>query len=402
VGIKTIEEIVSFRELSPEIPSTTYASHGMYYHPARFIPQVVSWFLNTYTREGDWVVDPFAGGGTLAVECLIKNRNAVCLDLNPLIENLLVAKTCIVDNYSKLAEFENRVVNSSQPYRPKWSRIDYWYHPEILKIMERMWGAYYESPSPLGLLALFKTSRRFSYADDEVPKIFGSRRKRKEIDEQIVVSDFKNMIREYFRKSLQKLFNDSLEFAKYYKGGKYIAKGGIDLPYYELDCEIDHLITSPPYGRAHEYIRSFKLELAWLGYDDRQITDLIGKEIPYRKLTPDIDAVRIESKTYELYRRKIDAKLLRDYDCYFKSVIKGLEKVLSKVTGYAAIFVGNATYGGIEPPYQDIFKEHFVNKGFVEERILIDLIKSRKLFRGRRNLSPNGIEREYLLVLKAP
>ena len=37
LGKRKRTEIVSFRELEPEIPSTTYASHGMYYHPAKFL-----------------------------------------------------------------------------------------------------------------------------------------------------------------------------------------------------------------------------------------------------------------------------------------------------------------------------------------------------------------------------
>lgn len=395
-------EAISFRELSPQIPSTTYASHGMYYHPAKFIPQVVSWFIKTHTNEGDWIIDPFAGVGTLAVECLITKRNAVCLDLNPLIEPLLQAKTYMQLDYSALNERASRIINGSKPFHPRWGRIAYWYHPRILELLERMWGAYYEKPHPLSLLALFKTSRRFSYADDQVPKIFISKRKRGEVEEVFMKNDYKAMIKQYFSNSLDKLYKDSLQFVGYYGGGEYIARGGIDLPSYELDREVNHLITSPPYGRAHEYIRTFKLELAWLGYDDGQITDLISKEIPYRRITPDINGVVIESPTYELFRNEINLRFVRDYECYFKSVIKGLNNIMRKVTGYAGIFVGNATYGGVEPPYHEIFTEHFTNKGFTHERTLIDKIKARKLFLGRKNLSPNGIESEYLVILKAP
>jgi len=395
-------DTVSFRKLSSEIPSTNYASHGMYYHPARFIPQVVLWFIKNYTREGDWIIDPFAGVGTLAIECLFTNRNAICLDLNPLVEPILKAKTYKRVDAHELFEIERRILVGSKPFIPKWSRISYWYHPKIMKVLEKMWGAYYEQPHPLVLLALFKTSRRFSYADDQVPKIFRSKRKRREVDEELLVNNYKMMIKQFFMRSLKKLYDASIEFNNYYQGGDCIVKGGIDLPYYELDRDVNHLITSPPYGRAHEYIRSFKLELSWLGFNDQQITDLINKEIPYRKITPEIDSVEIESPTYELYKKRINSRFIRDYECYFKSVLKGLEMVLKKVTSNIGIFVGNATYGGIEPPYHEIFTEHFINRGFRHKKTLIDKIKSRKLFKGRRNPSPTGIEKEYLVVLKAP
>jgi len=390
-------EAVSFRRLEQSIPSTTYASHGMYYYPARFIPQVVSWFIKNYTKEGDWIIDPFAGIGTLSVECLINNRNAICLDLNPVIEPLLIAKTYRSIDYSKICTSEAKILGGSRPFHPCWSRIFYWYPPQILDILEPMWGAYYENPNPLALLALFKASRRFSYADDQVPKIFRSKRKMREV-EDILKKDCETMIKEYFKESLEKIYASSLKFTAYYRGGEYIVKGGIDLPNYELDRDIDHLITSPPYGRAHEYIRSFKLELAWLGYTDEQITGLIRKEIPYRKEVPNII---INSATYDEYKSKINSRFVRDYEVYFRSVIAGLENVMHRLRGYAAIFVGNATYGGVEPPYHTIFTEHFESKGFKHEKTLIDKVVSRKLFRGRRNLSPNGIESEYLIIFKA-
>jgi len=68
--------------------------------------------------------------------------------------------------------------------------------------------------------------------------------------------------------------------------------------------------------------------------------------------------------------------------------------------GIAAIFVGNATFSGIEFPFHQIFREHLETKGYVFDRLLIDKIKGRRLFRGRQNLSPNGIASEYLLVLR--
>ena len=58
-------ELVSFRELVPEIKDTGYLTHAIFAYPAKFIPQVVRYAINTYTKEGDWIVDPFAGSGTV-------------------------------------------------------------------------------------------------------------------------------------------------------------------------------------------------------------------------------------------------------------------------------------------------------------------------------------------------
>ena len=41
-----------------------------------------------------------------------------------------------------------------------------------------------------------------------------------------------------------------------------------------LDNSIDAVITSPPYANRYDYTRTYALELAWLGYDNRKISEL--------------------------------------------------------------------------------------------------------------------------------
>jgi DNA modification methylase len=82
---------ILFRRLVDEVPSTTYATHGLYMYPAKFIPQVVRYVINKYTSPGDWLFDPFAGYGTAAIESTITGRNCVSWDLNPMLYLLVSA-----------------------------------------------------------------------------------------------------------------------------------------------------------------------------------------------------------------------------------------------------------------------------------------------------------------------
>ena len=90
------------------------------------------------------------------------------------------------------------------------------------------------------------------------------------------------------------------------------------------------------------------------------------------------------------------------YEAYFKSVLAALERALRAVApgGAAALFLGNATFGGVEVPFHAVFAEHLSRRGWRPETLYADEIKRRKLFRGRRNVSPEGIRFEYLLVLR--
>ncbi len=83
---------ISFREIVPEIENTTYLTHSVYYYPAKFIPQVVRFCIDEFTEKGDWIIDPFAGSGTVGLEAFLTNRNAVLLDLNYLLEHIIPIK----------------------------------------------------------------------------------------------------------------------------------------------------------------------------------------------------------------------------------------------------------------------------------------------------------------------
>jgi len=48
-----IPQLVSFRELVPQITSTSYLTHSVYYYPAKFIPQVVKFCIDNYTQQND-------------------------------------------------------------------------------------------------------------------------------------------------------------------------------------------------------------------------------------------------------------------------------------------------------------------------------------------------------------
>ena len=391
---------ISFRRLVKSVPSTTYASHGMYYYPAKFIPQVVRWAIEKYTSPGDSILDPFAGSGTVCVEALITGRNATCVDLSPMLKYLVEGKTYLSPSLEDLLDKAKKIIKNETEYTPKWSKITYWYPPEIYKILSRMWRGYYKNQHPLLALSLLKVSKKFSYGDSQVPKLFKSKIKETEIN-RLLETDYSHTIYDYFIKSVKEAYNYSEDFSRLYKGGKLNILADTDMINHDLEGEYDLLITSPPYGQAHEYIRSVKLELGWLGYDDQEITELGKREIPYNKNVPDIE---IHSKILEAYLQRIDGKIRKYAITYFKSVLYILDKCMRalKPSGTAAIFVGNATFSGVEFPFYDIFREHFESSGFQLELLLEDEIVGRRLFKGRKNLSPNGMGSEYLLVMKKP
>ena len=68
-------------------------THDFYKYPARFNPAFVRFILNNLSDPGDWVFDPFMGGGTTLVESISSGRPVVGSDINELARFVARVKT---------------------------------------------------------------------------------------------------------------------------------------------------------------------------------------------------------------------------------------------------------------------------------------------------------------------
>ena len=68
-------------------------THDFYKYPARFSPQFARFILDEFSEPGDWVIDPFMGGGTTIVESLASGRRAIGSDVNELARFVTRVKT---------------------------------------------------------------------------------------------------------------------------------------------------------------------------------------------------------------------------------------------------------------------------------------------------------------------
>ena len=111
------EQIISAARDSSRVTGLT---HGFYRYPARFSPVFARSVIEAFTEPGDWVFDPFAGGGTTLVEAMALGRNALGIDISSLSAFICETKTLILTD-PEIASFERwrsrlpKIVNMHAP-----------------------------------------------------------------------------------------------------------------------------------------------------------------------------------------------------------------------------------------------------------------------------------------------
>jgi DNA modification methylase len=407
---------ISFREKMNGIKSTTYLTHSLYYHPAKFIPQIVRYCLDEYCKNGGVVLDPFAGSGTMGVEASTQGYESYMLDINPLLDFFYPLKMPYFTKkewekyYSEAKDFLKEVlIREPKTIKKINDNINYWYPEKLYNYFCRVWTNFHELKEQKSTisknavaLVLFKISKYFSYAEHSMPKLFISKRKRAFIEKKLNENSLFSQIEKKAFSTLEDVkesVDNLLELEWKLKKAKYFS--GVDSSDFNFDKlpELDCIITSPPYLQAQEYVRTFKLEMMWAGITQEKIKEYMSKEIPFREAPS-----RIEGKYINEIREKIERKdLLKLYDSYFWFTIKTLENASKRLrkNGKLCVLIGNPKMNGIEVEIWKVIYEYFINNlGFKFLDLYEDKIVSRKLFKGRNNQNPEGMKSEYLIILE--
>jgi hypothetical protein len=397
------EKLVSFRKLV-DIPSTTYATFGLYRYPAKFIPHVISYVLEEYDLSGKSVIDPFAGYGTVGVVARLYGCPHELWDLNPLIELFYSAATLKLKDVDLPSLIKNMTTGTNM-FVPDWPNIEYWFPQTFLPFMYKVWGFYHSLEDSyvktLITIPLLKTTRYFSYDDPQRQKLSKSPYSIKRI-EALEKGEWKTRFLSIFEGETLKVLQGLKEYMKLDpKPVSSVVKGGVDALTMKMNHDTDVLITSPPYLQSQEYIRQAKMDLFWCGYSNEYIKQLKRLEIPYR----DVQPIILFSNTYRRVKesiKEVPSKVLLDR--YLWGVLGALTKIQNHINEYMFIFLGRASMRGMSVPLDKIFAEHFSELGWIHEHTLVDQIAARRLFKYKVNpasgLNDSRTKTENLVVLR--
>lgn len=100
----------------------TGLTHNFYRYPARFSPVFARRVIEVFSEPGDWIIDPFVGGGTTLVEAVASGRNALGIDISSLAKFVCKAKTLILTDrdVKEFRRWTNRLSSTVNMHAPSF------------------------------------------------------------------------------------------------------------------------------------------------------------------------------------------------------------------------------------------------------------------------------------------
>ncbi len=393
IHVDEIPENIGFND-TLEIASNNVNSftHGFFKYPCKFIPHIPRWAILKYTNPSDLVLDPFAGSGTTLVEAVLQNRHALGIDFDKLSQLLCRTKTVNLSHKQitylhgiKEMIFSDKIVKAAS--KPDIHNINHWF-PEktindLLYLREKINQIYTRSKDKkiynFLLVCFASTIRKCSYADDTSPKPYVSKRFKKN----------PLLVRETFSKILDSYLKNMEEYKEKKLGNvSIISEDAREINTHKYDGKVSLAITSPPYINAFDYVRSLRLENAWLGfYGDSTImnvkrkqvgTEIISSEI-YKKEISKSKNERLNSILSKIYKK--DKKRAFVVYKFFEDMEKNFIEIrrLLKNNSHYIVVVGDSRIRGIDVPTHEILIDLAEQNGFKLETLFSYVIKNRYL-----------------------
>lgn len=356
-----IDEIPNSVEQNSTVQITTnkvnYFTHGYFKYPCKFIPNIPRWAINKYSKKGDIVLDPFAGSGTTLVEAILNQRDGLAIDFDPLSQLLTRVKTKTLSSMQlKLLENFPDIFKDVKKgkFTPDLHNTLHWF-PEnnilALSVIRDAIDIYYDENNDLNvkeflLVTLASIIRKCSYADPISPKPYVSSKINKKPAIALIL----------FNKTLHQNIQDIRPYSGKKLGQcKVIGDDARLLSSKKFNSKVDLIISSPPYINAFDYVRSLRLENAWLGfYGDTGISAIKAKQIgtetisvsEYKSKIPSLGIETIDTqisniKVKDLKRANVIWKFFDDMEKHFIQMSK-----LLKIGGHYIIVVGNSKIRG--------------------------------------------------------
>ena len=366
--------IVEGQEWNFHDADTSEFLHSLHPYPAKFIHRIPRKAIETWTKPGEFVCDPFCGCGTALLEASLLGRPSVGVDNNAVAILISKAKTAMysaadivaADNFasslkSRLAETKPR-----QDLIPDNPNFLYWFDKEVLERLSAIKALILEEKEPLQTLFLSVFSSiivRVSYQDSDT--------RYARIKRTVVPSE----VDKAFRMSILETTSHLREVVIPNRAPVIIHQADSrNMPFIN-DDSVSLIVTSPPYLNTYDYHKYHRQRLHWINGDINMARDLeIGKhdEFTRRGANPN--------------------RYFEDMNSCFGEWSRVL-----RYGGKCLLVIGDAIVSGQPVQVADTFIELMGKQGFLLNKRWI-----RKLHTTRRafNVKNSRISHEHVILLE--
>ena len=245
--------------------------HRIAPYVGRIKPSFAHFIIKYISNEGEVILDPFCGIGTIPTEAALMNRDGIGNDLNPYAYYIALSKTDNKQSLEKLISYLNSIeINTKKTSLeniPDWVKEYYNQQTlkEILFLVDKF--KYEKQYFLLGCLIGISQGHRPGHLSKPCAWTLPYKPK---LDDK---GEYRETIPRLIAK-VKRTYNENFSIkAKL----EVIMQDARKLPL--KDKFVDHIITSPPYYDTLDYVNSHRLRLAIVGYYDEKNKDLLKKEL---------------------------------------------------------------------------------------------------------------------------
>ena len=247
-----------------------------YSYPATFIPEIPYTLIEILSKKGDTVLDPFGGIGTTFMQALSLERTPLSYDINPIASNVCNALYCLFDPNFNREEVKKQLLSfcldydEHQNYRQllteRRCELSGWFEEKTYNELAFLFSKFENIQDerqqvvlslvlPSILTTLSSQNKGWAYIADNVKP------KTDELRQKNVFDQFKTAIKALLGDIENQVKSLADTYPAYYQNTAWtrrVVTGSIvnsDL----INDSIDLIVTSPPYPRMIDYVKSQRL-----------------------------------------------------------------------------------------------------------------------------------------------
>lgn len=250
-----------------------------YSYPATFIPEIPFTLIEILSQKGDVVLDPFGGIGTTFLQSLILERFPLTCDINPVATNVCSGLYSLFNPSLNHKNIKQQLIQVCEKYNENYNytntitelqlELKEWYETEtfnkvcyLIYCYDNMKDAFLKEVLkfviPSILTTLSSQNKGWAYIADNVKP------KKDEYKSKDVFDVYKSRIELLFDDIHIHLKNVSKSYGEFYDNvineKRVYNTSVVDTPI----AEVDLVVTSPPYPRMIDYVKSQRMALGFL------------------------------------------------------------------------------------------------------------------------------------------